>query len=86
MIDPTALDDDDDEDDEAEGDEELDEAGPHASRNSKSAAALAARQKQDGDMLQVLIKKVVPKAVTLFLEGPLQQVSDFSEGVCERQG
>ena len=52
---------------------EVDEA-PHASRDMKANnAALAASQKRDGEIMDVLIKQVVPKAITFFLEGPLQQ-------------
>lgn len=55
-------------------------------RNVLSEILSQARQKRDGELLDVLIKQVVPKAVHLYLGGPLRRDGSSGGVVVERNG
>jgi hypothetical protein len=79
-LDPTALDDDDEHEDqhEEEGDDDEDEdvegvvMGGNSSRTAAAARMAAMRKERDGEMMEMLLKQVVPRAVHLYLNGPIQ--------------
>ena len=81
VVDPTALDADDDDDAEDEEHfEDMDEdeeveglvMGGSDSRAAAAARAAVMRKERDGEMMELLVKQVVPRAVHLYFNGPMQ--------------
>ena len=78
-VDPTALDGDDEHEDEHEEEEEDDDVevegavmGGSSSRTAVATRAAAMRKELDGEIMEMLLKQVVPRAVHLYLDGPIQ--------------